>query len=60
MKKLQRKLTTDEEPRLRSIRAQHYANSASVVIVPDTHETSFEQLAQELYPTHHDIRKRPR
>jgi hypothetical protein len=46
-----------------SVALNHRRNTDQVVIIPPelmVPETDFEQLSQELYPVHHDIRKRPR
>ena len=61
MTRLQDKLTQDQERQLRSIQARRRNATQVVVIPPDAEEEkSFEEKVREWYPTHHDIRKRPR
>ena len=61
MTRLQEKLTADQQRQLRSITSQRRNADHIVVIPPDlmVPETDFEQLANELNPQHHDVRRRP-
>lgn len=62
MTRLQEKLTADQERALRSITARRRESDQVVFIPPEAMivEKSFEEKVQEWYPTHYDIRKRPR